>query len=326
MRAMVYERYGPPSRLRLAEVPEPEVGPGQVLIRVHAASVNRSDLETLIGRPAYIRISGSGLLRPRRQILGSDVAGTVEAVGPEVTQFRPGDEVLGDLLYGGGSTFAEYVAVKETALLVAKPPAMSFSDAAAIPQAALLALLGLRHRGEVKTGDRVLINGAGGGGGTFAIQLAKAAGAEVVAVDNTHKLDLMRDLGADRVVDHTTQDVTSAGERFDRILDFAGNRSVLAYLRILEKGGVYAVVGASVPKLLTAATVGPILLRQGGRSMGLLIAQPNRDDLAHVAGLVAAGELHPAVDSVYPLAELPAALQRMADGTVLGKVVIDLTT
>ena len=321
---MVYERYGGPDVLELREVDRPVPGDGQVLIHVRAASINRSDWEALTARPAYVRLGGTGFRRPANPILGSDVSGTIEAVGSEVTRFEPGDEVLGDIMWHGSRAFAEYVVTAEKAPLILKPAGITFEQAAAIPQAAVLALQGLRKERPVNEGDRVLILGAGGGGGTFAIQLAKAAGAVVTGVDNTGKLEKMRELGADEVIDYTAANYARRGASYDRIVDFAGKRSIFANRRVLAPGGVYAMVGGSMPRLLQAFVVGKLLSVRSGRLMGVLMAKPNTDDLAHLAGLVEEGALVPAIERTYELDELPKALQRLGDNRAVGKLVITM--
>jgi NADPH:quinone reductase-like Zn-dependent oxidoreductase len=316
MKAIVRDRYGPPEVLELREIPTPVPGERDVLIRVEAASVNRSDWEGLVGRPLYARIGG--LRRPRRSTLGSDVAGRVEAVGQEVASFRPGDEVLGDIMYHGGGAFAEYVCVPETAPIVPKPPSLTLADAATLPQAAVIALQGIA--GEVDPGDRVLVNGAGGGAGMFAVQLAKAAGAEVTGVDSGFKQAFMRTLGADHVIDYTRDDYTKGGA-YDLILDLVCERSMFAIRRAVAPGGRYAVVGGTARALLAAATVGR-LLSTGGRRMRVLMVKPNRDDLARAADLVASGDLRPHIDAAYPLERAADALRHLGEGRALGKVVI----
>ena len=230
MKAIVYTKYGSPEVLQLKEVAKPTPRDDEVLIKVQAVSVNRSDWEGLRGKPLYARIGG--LLKPRHQILGSDVAGRVEMAGRNVRRFQAGDEVFGDILPRLGG-FAEYVRARESAL-APKPASMTFEEAAAIPQAAVIALQGIRDKGRVQPGQKVLVNGGGGGAGTFAVQLAKLYGAEVTGVDNTGKLDFMRSLGADHVIDHTREDFTKNGERHDLILDVVAHRSVFAYKRALR--------------------------------------------------------------------------------------------
>ena len=321
MKAIVYERYGPPDVLELREVPTPEATADRVLIRIRATSLNRSDYEALTARPAYVRLGGSGFRRPRQPILGSDVAGVVEAVGPDVTEYRPGDEVFGDLLYHGAGGFAEYVAVRERALLARKPAAITFEQAAAIPQGGVLALHGLRG---AEPGDRVLIVGAGGGAGSFAVQIAKSLGAEVTGVDSGLKFDLMRSLGADHVVDHTRSNYSRGGERYDRILDFAGRQSIFSNRRALAKGGTYRMVGGTMPRLLQAATVGWAISKAGSKHMGMLLARPAAEDLVHLADLVAASELACAIERIYPLEDVPDAMRHLGDKRALGKLVVTM--
>lgn len=324
MKAIVYQRYGSPDRLELRDVDRPAVADDGVLIRVHAASVNRSDWESLTARPAYVRVSGAGFTKPKNTILGSDVAGRVEAVGKDVTEFQSGDDVLCDTLWHGMGAFAEYVSVPERAPLVAKPAGLTFEEAATLPQAALLALQGLRVRRALRPGDRVLINGAGGGGGTFAVQIAKSLGTEVTGVDSTQKLDMMRSIGADHVIDYTCDNYTRNRQRYDRILDFAAHRSVLACKRALRPEGVYAMVGGSLPRILQTVVLGSLISKMGSKKMSLMVARPNKEDLVHVADLVAAGTLTPVIDSRYELSEVPEALRSLGAGRVLGKAVITI--
>ena len=318
MRAMVRARYGSPEVLSLEEVEKPVPGAGEVLIRVHAASINASDTEGLQGKPLYARIDGP--FRPRTKILGSDVAGTVEAMGEGVEHFGAGDEVFGDTLYHGAGAFAEYVSVKETAPLVIKPPELSFEQAATLPQAAVIALQAITKR--VRSGDQVLINGAGGGAGTFAIQLAKAAGDEVTGVDNEWKQEHMCAQGADRVIDYRREDYTDDRGRYQFILDLAGHRSIFAIARALAPGGRYAVVGGSVAALLQAAVLGRVVGRK--KRFGVLIVRPNKDDLERAASLVRDRTLVPAIDRIFPLAELADGLRYVSEGRALGKVVISM--
>jgi NADPH:quinone reductase-like Zn-dependent oxidoreductase len=314
VKAMVRDRYGPPEVLELREVEKPVPGERDVLIRVRAASLNRSDWEGLIGKPLYARVGG------RARTLGTDVAGVVEAVGPKVEGFRPGDEVFGDIMYDGGAAFAEYVRVPETATMVLKPPGLSFVEASTLPQAGIIALQGLR--GRVGPGAEVLINGAGGGTGALAIQIAKNAGAEVTGVDNAFKQGFVRSVGADRVIDYGTTDYTRSGA-YDLILDLVCDRSMFAIRRALAPGGVYRVVGGTVPSLVSAATTGR-LLSVGGRSMGVLMVRPNRDDLSELAAQVVGGTLRVHVDRTHPLDDLPAALRHLGEGRALGKLVIEM--
>jgi len=322
MKAIVYRQYGSPDVLELQDVEKPVVKDDGVLIRVHAASVNRSDWETLTAHPVYVRFGGAGFLKPKRPILGSDIAGRVEAVGNNVKQFRPGDEVFGDILWHGLGGFAEYVSVSESAPLVLKPPSMTFEEAAAIPQAAVIGLQGLRDKGQIQQGHSVLVNGAGGGGGTFAVQIAKSLGAEVTGVDSTTKLDMMRSIGADQVIDYTSEDFAKGGQRYDRILDFAAHRSIFAYKRALRPQGIYVMVGGSMPRLLQTLVLGPLISKMGSNEMSLLLAKPNKEDLSYLAGLVEAGVVTPVIDRRYELSEVPEALRYLGEGHVRGKLVI----
>jgi NADPH:quinone reductase-like Zn-dependent oxidoreductase len=319
VKAMVYERYGPPEVLAMREVDIPVLGDRDVLIRVEAASVNRSDWEGLIGKPLYARMGG--LRRPRRLILGSDVAGRVEEVGSAVDSFRPGDEVFGDVMYHGGSAFAEYVCVPETAPIIHKPPTVTFAEASTLPQAGLIALQGTS--GRIEPGDRVLVNGAGGGAGAFTVQMAKTAGAEVTGVDNGLKQEFMRSLGADHVLDYTRTDYTKRDTRYDLILDLVCERSMFAIRRAVAPGGRYAVVGGSVRALLSAATVGR-LLSTGGRRIGVLRVRPNKEDLLRIADMLAAGALRTTIERTYPLDGVPEALRHLGEGRALGKLVIEI--
>lgn len=320
MRAIVYTEYGPPDVLQFKEVERPTPRDNEVLVRVHAVSVNASDWECLTGKPLYARLGG--LRKPRRRILGSDIAGRVEAVGTDVEQFRPGDEVFGDILdYMGG--FAEYVCAPENKLAL-KPASMTFEEVAAIPQAAVIALQGIRDKGQVQPGQKVLINGAGGGAGTFAVQLSRSYGAEVTGVDNTGKLDFMRSLGADHVIDYTREDFTKNGEHYDLILDLAADRSVSAYKRALRPNGSYFFVGGSVATLFQVLLLGPWIRGTAGKRLRLLMVRPNLRDLVHVTELYEAGKVVPVIDRRYLLSEVPEALRYLGEGHARGKVVVTL--
>ena len=318
MKAIVYTEYGPPGVLQLEAIEKPTPKDDEVLIKVQAVSVNRSDWEGLIGKPLYARIGG--LRRPRRRILGSDIAGRVEAVGANVEQFQPGDEVFGDILgYMGG--FAEYVRAPENRLAL-KPASMTFEQVAAIPQAAVIALQGIRDKGQVQPGQQVLINGAGGGAGTFAVQLAKLYGAEVTGVDNTGKLDFMRSLGADHVIDYSREDFTKNGKQYDLILDLIAHRSVFAYKRALRPNGSYFFVGGSVATLFQTLLLGPLVGRTAGKKIRILAVQPNLEDMVYITELYEAGKVVPVIDRRYPLSEVAEALRYLGEGHAGGKVVI----
>jgi NADPH:quinone reductase-like Zn-dependent oxidoreductase len=320
VKAVVYTEYGPPEGLQIKEVEKPTPTDDEVLIKLQAVSVNRSDWEGLIGKPLYARIGG--LRKPRRHILGSDIAGRVEAAGKNVTRFQPGDEVFGDILARMGG-FAEYVCAREKSLAL-KPAGMTFEQVAAIPQAAVIALQGIRDKGQVQPGQKVLINGAGGGGGTFAVQLAKLYGAAVTGVDNTGKLDFMRSLGADHVIDYTREDFTRNGKQYDLILDLIAYRSVFAYKRALKPNGSYFAVGGSVARFLQILLLGPLIRRITGKSIRVLVVQPNLKDMAYITELYEAGKIVPVIDRCYPLTEVPEALRYLGEGRAKGKVVITI--
>jgi NADPH:quinone reductase-like Zn-dependent oxidoreductase len=314
MRAVVYDRYGPPDVLRIEEVPEPSPGPNQVLVKIAAVSLNLSDWECLRGTPMYARIGG--LRHPARRTLGSDIAGTVVAVGSGVSKFTPGDEVFGDNLDLMGG-FAEYAVAPERAL-AHKPPSLSFAQASTIPQAGAIALQGTA---DVQAGQRILINGAGGGSGSFAIQLAKRAGAHVTGVDNASKLDFMRSLGADDVVDYRSEDFTRR-EPSDHILDFVAHRSVFAYRRALTPGGRYRCVGGTVRSLLRVITLGTVVGRLTGRRLGVLMVKPGPTHFGPLTELCVEGEIDIHIDRAFGLDEVPAALAHVGEGRALGKVVV----
>ena len=318
MKAIVYTKYGPPDVLRLKEVERPTPTDDEVLIKVQAVSVNRSDWEILTGTPLYARVGG--LLRPRHQILGSDIAGRVEMAGRNIRRFQPGDEVFGDIL-GRMGGFAEYVCARERALAL-KPASMTFEEAAAIPQAAVIALQGVRDKGQVKPGQKVLINGAGGGAGTFAVQLAKLYGAEVTGVDNASKLDFMSSLGADHVIDYAREDFTKNGKQYDLILDVVAHRSVFTYERALRPNGSYFFVGGSVATLFQILLLGPWIRRTAGKTIRVLAVRPNLKDMVYVTELCEAGKVIPVIDRRYPLSEVPEAIRYLGEGRVKGKVVI----
>ena len=317
MRAVVYDRYGPPEVLRVEEVATPSPAADQVLVRVASISINLSDWECLRGSPLYARISG--LRTPARQTLGSDIAGRVEAVGPGVTRFRPGDEVYGDNLRLKGG-FAEYAVAPES-VLAHKPDELTFSEASTIPQAGAVALQGTA---DAAPGKRVLINGAGGGSGSFAIQLAKRAGAHVTGVDNAGKLDFMRSLGADDVIDYRSDDFTRNAEPYDLILDLVAHRSVFAYRRALAPGGRYRCVGGPVPTLLRVVTIGNIAGRLTGRRLGVLAVREGPSHFEPLAELCVAGQVAIHIDRTFGLQEVPDALRHVGEGRALGKVVVEV--
>ena len=317
MKAIAYSRYGSPVVLQLKEVDVPTPGPKEVLVEVHATSLNASDHEFLTGSPAYVRAWGWS--KPKHPILGSDIAGRVVEVGSDVGRFQPGDAVFGDILYRWGG-FAEYACAPEEALTM-KPQGLTYEEAAALPQAGLVALQGLRHGAGVQPGQQVLINGGGGGTGTFAIQIARASGAEVTAVDSTSKLELMQALGADEVVDYQREDFTKRRSRYDLILDFVASHPLRAYRAALAPGGKYLMVGGSVPHLLRTVLLGPMLSLAGSRKVGMLFAKPN-ERVEELLGMIDAGQVRPVIGERYALDEVPEALRRLGAGHSHGKSII----
>jgi NADPH:quinone reductase-like Zn-dependent oxidoreductase len=314
MRAVAYDRYGPPEVLRVEDFPVPSPGPNQVLVEVAATSVNLSDWEGLTGTPGYARIGG--LRAPTRRVLGSDIAGRVAAVGSDVTRFRLGEEVYGDNL-GLMGGFAEYAVAPEAAL-AHKPEELTFADASTLPQAGSIALQGTAL---ARRGQRVLINGAGGGAGSFAIQLARLSGAHVTGVDNAGKLDFMRELGAEEVIDYRSEDFTRLG-RYDLVLDLVAHRSVLPYWRALARGGRYLCVGRTVRTLLGVSTVGAALGRLTGRRLGVLLVRQGPKYFTPAAARCIAGDLRIHIDRTFPLDEVPQALAFVGEGRARGKVVV----
>jgi len=318
MKAVVYHQYGPPDLLKLEEVEKPVPSDNEVLIKIHAVSINGSDREALIGKPVYVRIGG--LRKPGYPILGSDIAGSVEKAGKNVTQFQPGDEVFGEIPgYHGG--FAEYACATENTL-ARKPTSLTFEQAAAIPQAGVIALRGIRDKGQVQPGQKVLINGAGGSAGSFAVQIAKLYGAEVTGVDNTYKLDYLRSLGADHVVDYTREDFTRSGKQYDLILDVIAHRSVFACARALKRGGTYFFAGGSVGIIFQILLIGPWIRRMTGKNLRMLLVPQNSSDLLSITKLCEAGKIVPVIDRRYPLSQVPEALRYVTEGRAKGKVVI----
>jgi NADPH:quinone reductase-like Zn-dependent oxidoreductase len=316
MKAFIYEKYGPPETLRMAQVAKPAPEADEVLVKVLAVSVNPADWHSMRAKPFFSRAT-LGLLRPKHKILGVDIAGQVEAVGSGVTRFKPGDEVYGNLLDHGYGGFAEYVSVPVDAMSL-KPTNLSFEEAAAVPMAAVTALQGIRHHGEIQPTQTVLINGASGGVGTFAVQIAKSYGPEVTGVTSTRNIDLVRSLGADHVVDYTTTDFVRSGRRYDLILDTIGNRSVADLRRALAEGGKAAVSGfTSVAKLMGVSL-------RGGKDIAMVQAHVNTKDLELLSELIEAGKVRPQIDRRFPFAEIPAAIAYLEQGRARGKVVVGL--
>jgi NADPH:quinone reductase-like Zn-dependent oxidoreductase len=316
MKAIVYTKYGPPDVLQLKEVEMPTPREDEVLTKVHAASVNYSDWVFVRGEPFMIRLMGSGLLKPKNTILGADIAGRVEAVGRSVTQFQPGDEVYGDLSVCGWGGFAEYVSVPENALAL-KPANLTFEEAAAVPQAAIVALQGLRDEGKIQPGQKVLINGASGGIGTFAVQIAKSFGAEVTGVCSTRNTGLVRSIGADHVIDYTREDFTQNGQRYNLILDIKAYRSISDYERALSPKGIYVLAGGSVVRILQAA------MTRNERMVNFQV-RPNQKDFVTMTELLEAGKVVPVIDRCYPLSEAAEAVRYYGEGHARGKVTITM--
>ena len=315
------ERYGTPDVLELRDVATPTPKADEVLVRVHAASVNDWDWGLLRGTPFAIRIL-NGLVTPKVQIIGGDIAGRVEAVGEDVKAFQPGDEVYGDLCMSGFGAFAEYACAPE-ACLAHKPPGMTFEQAAAIPQAGMLAVQGLIDVGRIQSGQKLLLNGAGGGVGTFALQIAKLYDVEVTVVDKAGKLDMLRAMGADHVIDYLKEDFTRDGKCYDLILDVKTNRSPLAYARALNPNGTYATVGGNTPRLLQALVLGPLISRLSNKHVRIVTLKPNKD-LAYMNELFEAGKLVPVIDRPYKLADVPEAFRLFGTGDHKGKIIVTM--
>ena len=325
MRAIVRSSYGSPDVLELIDIPKPVPEHDEVLVRVIAASVNAGDLDYLYGRPRAARIL-TGLRRPRNRGLGLDVAGLVEATGSNVTTFHLGDEVFGDMTACGFGAFAEYVCAPEKALAL-KPTRMTFDEASTVPQAAILALQGLRSGRPIRPGHKVLVNGAAGSVGPFAVQIAKSFGAEVTGVDSEAKLDVLRSLGADHVVDYSREDFTDNGQRYDRILDIAGRHSVFDCRRALGPHGTYVMLGGATAQVVQVLFLGPLISVTGSRKMGMMGIrwrwQPFRkQDVTFLSELIGAGKVAPVIDRRYPLGEVPEALRFLEAGHARGKLVI----
>ena len=321
MKAVVYDKYGPPEVLRLQEVDKPVAKSDEVLVQIHAASVNQWDWDLLRGKPFLARLGG--LRKPQYHVLGADIAGVVEAVGGNVTQFQPGDEVFGDISGCGWGGFAEYAVARADALAL-KPTGMSFEEAAAVPQAAVLALQGLRKKDPIRSGLKILINGAGGGVGSFAVQIAKSFGAEVTGVDSTGKLPLLRSLGADQVIDYTQEDFTRNRQRYDLILDIAAHHSIFAYERALSRKGVYVMVGGSTSTLCQIFLLGPILAMTRNKKLSLLMHKPKNPDLISLSEWLETGQIAPVIDRRYPLGQVAEAVRYLGEGNAHGKIVITM--
>lgn len=322
MKAIVYTKYGPPDVLELKEVEKPTPGVDEVLVKVHVASVNAADWRLMRADPFLARLH-SGLLKPKYKILGADIAGRVEAVGRNVKQFKSGDEVFGDIFECGLGGFAEYACASEDALVL-KPANITFEEAAAVPLAALTALHGLRDKGHIQPGQKVLINGASGGVGTFAVQLAKSFGAQVTAVCSTRNLNLASSLGADHVIDYTKEDFTKNGQLYDLILAANGYHPILDYNRSLSPKGIYVMTGGTLAQIFQAMLLGPWISMARGKKMDIAASKPNQKDLVFMKELLTSGKVKPVIDRRYPLSEVAQAIRYLEEGHARGKVVINV--
>ncbi len=321
MKVMIYEKYGPPEVLLLKEIEKPIPKDHEVLIKIHAASITFGDLAAVKGEPFMVRFT-LGLREPKYKTPGKDVAGEVEAVGANVKEFKVGDAVFGDLSECGWGAYAEYVSVPENAI-VHKPANSSFEEAAAVPESAVVALQGLRNLGQIQSGQKVLINGASGGIGTFAVQIAKSFGTHVTGVCSTRNLDLVRSIGADQVIDYTKEDFTLSGQLYDLILATAGYRSLFEYRRALAPNGHYVATGGEMAQIFQPMLLGP-WLSTGGRKMTNLAMKPNKNDLTFVKDLIEDGKVKPVIDKCFQLNEVPEAFRYYGQGRSRGKVVVTM--
>lgn len=322
MKAIVCTKYGLPDVLKLEEIQKPTPGDDEVLVKVHAASVTFSNLMLIRGAPFVARLTGLGLLKPKYKIPGSDIAGRIESVGRNIKQFKPGDEVFGDLSNCGRGGFAEYVCAPETEI-GKKPTNLSFEEAAAVPEAALVALQALRDNGQIQEGQKVLIYGASGGIGTFAVQIAKYYGADVTGICSTRNLDMVRSIGADQVIDYTQEDFAKKEQRYDLIVATAGYRSIFDYKRVLSPKGIYVSTGGTMTQIFQALLLGPLVSMTGKKKLGSMIVKPNKD-LDFIKELIEAGKVKPVLDKQYPLEKTAEAFQYYGEGHARGKVVITM--
>jgi len=322
MKAIVYTKYGSTDVLQFTNVEKPAPRENEVLVKIHAAAATIGDVIVVKGEPFPVRF-WSGLLEPKHKIPGKEMAGRVEAVGGNVKQFQPGDEVFGDLSVCGFGAFAEYVSVPENAIAL-KPANLTFEEAAAVPESAVVALQGLRDHGKIQPGQKVLINGASGGVGSYAVQIAKSFGAEVTAVCSTSNLDTARSIGADHVIDYTREDFTQNGQQYDLILAANGYHSLADYRRALCPEGVYVGTGGTMAQTFEAMLRGPIISMTGSQKMSNMLVKPNKADLVFMKELIEAGKVTPVIDRCYPLSEAPEALRYVEAGHARGKVVITI--
>ena len=321
MKAIVYHEYGSPDGLKLEEVEKPTPNDDEVLVKVHAVGINAADWVLLTGKPFVVRLM-SGIQKPKNTILGADVAGRVEAIGRNVKQFQPDDEVFGDISACGFGGLAEYVAVPENTLVL-KPSTITFEEAAAVPMAAVTALQGIRAGGQIQPGQKVLINGASGGVGTYVLQIVKSFGAEVTAVCSTRNLDMVRLIGADHVIDYTQEDFTQNGQRYDRIIAVNGYHPIWDYKRALSPGGVYVCTGGAMPQVFQSSLLGSLISMTGDKEMvNMGVAKPSAEDLTFIKKLLETGKIVPVIDRCYPLSEAPDALRYLGEGHAKGKVII----
>ena len=320
MKAIIYTKYGPTNALQLNEVQKPTPKDNEVLVKIYATTVTPGDVIVVKGEPFAVRFF-SGLLKPKHNIPGKEIAGRVEAIGRNVTQFQPGDEVFGDLTVCGLGAFAEYVSVPETAIAL-KPANLTFEEAASVPESAVVALQGLRDHGKIQPGQKVLINGTSGGVGSYAVQIAKSFGAEVTAVCSTRNMDRARSLGADHVIDYTKEDFTQNGKQYDLILACNGYHPISDYKRALSLEGTYVATGGSTAQTFEAMLQGPFISMRGSKKMGNMLVKPNKADLMFMKNLIEAGKVMPAIDRRWPLNEFAEAFHYLEEGHAQGKVVI----
>lgn len=319
MKAIVRQKYGSAEELKLQEIEKPKPKATEVLVKVYAVSINASDVENMTGSPFYIR--AWGLFKPKYKILGSDIAGVVEALGNKVTKFKVGDAVFGDALYSWGG-FAEYACIPEN-VLSKKPESISFEIAASLPQAAVVAEQGIRYKNKIKPGCKILINGAAGGSGSFAVQMAKLAGAEVTAVDSAEKLELIRSLGADHVIDYKKEDFTQNGNKYDLILDLVASHSIFDYQRALAPNGVYGMVGGHMKHIFSTLILGGLISLWGNKKLKIIGVISN-EKLDYIVELIETGKIKAIIDKRYALNQVPEAMKYQSQGYAKGKVVINI--
>ena len=320
MKAIVCTKYGSPDVLKFKEVQKPVPGDDEVLIKIHAAAANAGDWHLMRADPFMIRLI-YGLQKPKHEILGTDVAGRVEAIGKNVTQFQPGDEVFGDMSGSGFGAFAEYVCAPENRIAL-KPSNITFEDAAAVPSAAVTALQALRDKGQIQSGQKVLINGASGGVGMFAVQIAKAFGAEVTAVCSTRNMEMVRSIGADHVIDYTQEDFTQNGQQYDLIIAANGYHPISDYKRALSPTGIYVMTGGSMTQMFQAMTIGPWISITSSKKMSNMLVKSSQKDLVFMQELLETGKVAPVIDRRYPLNEVSDAIRYLEEGHAKGKVII----